>query len=400
MPSTGKCKRTGYAERCPPNADAYILEIIVRILVTGGAGFIGSHLVDELIRLGYQVRVLDLLEKQVHHGKKPDYLNPEVDYSWGDICDQKKLDRILKGVEVVYHLAAQVGVGQSMYELRRYIRDNSLGTGVLLETLLKQKKAIRKLVVASSMSIYGEGKYRCRECGEITPKERPVSQLEKGDWKMLCPNCQKTALPIPTDEEKPLCSSSVYAITKKDQEELCLVWGKSYRIPTVALRFFNVYGTRQSLSNPYTGVAAIFASRIKNEKPLLIFEDGLQSRDFIHVSDIVQANLLAMQNDQMNWQAFNVGTGKPLTVLDIAKTLLKIFQKDLPLKIMNQFRAGDIRHCFADIRRIRAMGFIPKVKFEEGMGELVEWSRGVEAKDMVDKSTEELRKRKLVFATV
>ena len=371
----------------------------MRILVTGGAGFIGSHLVDELIRLGYEIRVLDSLEKQVHHGIKPKYLNSEVEYVWGDVCDQQKLEQALKGIEAVFHFAAQVGVGQSMYELQRYIRDNSLGTGILLETLLKQKKAIRKLVVASSMSIYGEGNYQCRECDLVMPKERPISQLEKKIWEIRCPHCQRAVTPVPTDEEKPLYCSSVYAITKKDQEELCLVWGKSYKIPTVALRFFNVYGTRQSLSNPYTGVAAIFASRIKNNNPPIIFEDGLQTRDFIHVSDIVQANLLALKNDAMSWQPFNVGTGQPVAVSNIAKTLLKIYKKDIPLKIVNQFRAGDIRHCFADIRKIRAMGFIPKVRFEEGMRELVEWSHGVKAKDLVDESTKELQKRKLVFAT-
>ncbi len=372
----------------------------MKILVTGGAGFIGSHLVDELVKLGHQVRALDLLEKQVHHGKKPDYLNPEAEYLWGNVCDEQKLKQSLKGIEAVFHLAAQVGVGQSMYELQRYIRDNSLGTGILLETLLKQKKTIRKLIVASSMSIYGEGKYQCRECGVVTPRERPISQLKKGDWETRCPNCQKTATPIPTDEEKPLYCSSVYAITKKDQEELCLIWGKSYQVPTVALRFFNVYGTRQSLSNPYTGVAAIFSSRIKNNHPPLIFEDGLQTRDFIHVSDIARANLLSLKSDAMNWQSFNVGTGEPIEVLDIAKALLKIYKKDIPVKIANQFRAGDIRHCFADIRKIRAMGFTPKVSFAEGMKKLVEWSHGVKANDQVEQSTQELQKRKLIFATI
>ncbi len=373
---------------------------LMRVLVTGGAGFIGSHLVDELVKLGHQVRVFDFLEKQVHHGKKPDYLNPEAEYLWGNVCDEEKLKQSLKGIEAVFHLAAQVGVGQSMYELQRYIRDNSLGTGILLEALLKQKKAIRKLVVASSMSIYGEGSYQCKDCGKINPRERSLEQLQKGIWEMNCPHCQGAVTPLATDEEKPLYCSSVYAITKKDQEELCLIWGKSYRIPTVALRFFNVYGTRQSLSNPYTGVAAIFASRIKNNNPPLIFEDGLQSRDFVHVSDIVRAILLALNNDAMKWEAFNVGTGKPMAVLDIAKTLLKIYKKDISPSVVNQFRAGDIRHCFANIRKIRVMGFTPKVKFEEGIRELVEWSRGVETKDLADESTMELEKRKLVFATV
>lgn len=370
----------------------------MHILVTGGAGFIGSHLVDELVKQGHQVRALDLLEKQVHHSKKPDYLNPEAEYLWGNVCDEQKLKQSLKGIEAVFHLAAQVGVGQSMYELQRYIRDNSLGTGILLETLLKQKKPIRKLVVASSMSIYGEGSYQCKDCGKINPRGRSLEQLQNGIWEMNCPHCQGPLTPLATDEEKPLYCSSIYAMTKKDQEELCLIWGKSYQVPTAALRFFNVYGTRQSLSNPYTGVAAIFASRIKNNNPPLIFEDGLQSRDFIHVSDIVQANLLALRNDQMNWQAFNVGTEEPVAVLDIAKTLLKIYKKDVSPRIVNQFRAGDIRHCFADIRKIRAMGFTPKVSFSEGMKQLVEWSHNVKAIDLVERSTRELHTRKLLAA--
>lgn len=371
----------------------------MKVLVTGGAGFIGSHLVDALVGLGHGVRVLDSLEKQVHHGRKPDYLNPETEYLWGDVYDEAKVAQALRGIDVIFHLAAQVGVGQSMYELRRYIRDNSLGTGVLLETILKSKQPLQKLVVASSMSIYGEGAYHCQTCGRITPRERPILQLRNGDWEMKCPGCQKPATPAATDEEKPLYASSIYSITKKDQEELCLVWGKSYQIPTVALRFFNVYGTRQSLSNPYTGVAAIFASRIKNNNPPLIFEDGLQSRDFIHVSDLVRANLLALEEERMNWQAFNVGTGKAVTVLEIAKTLRKIFQKEIAFKIVNQFRAGDIRHCFADISKIQAVGFAPRINFEDGMRELVEWSHTVEAKDLLDRSTKELMEKGLVFET-
>ncbi|MBI1976641.1 MAG: NAD-dependent epimerase/dehydratase family protein [Candidatus Omnitrophica bacterium] len=372
----------------------------MKILVTGGAGFIGSHLVDELVRLGHKVRVLDSLEEQVHQGRKPEYLNPETEYLWGDVCHSQKITQALKGIDAVYHLAAQVGVGQSMYELQRYVRDNSLGTAVLLETLLKQKKKIRKLVVASSMSIYGEGMYGCKTCGPITPKERSLDQLRRADWEMRCPQCGKRAAPAPTSEEKPLYCSSVYAITKKDQEELCLVWGKSYQIPTVALRFFNVYGTRQSLSNPYTGVAAIFASRIKNNRPPIIFEDGLQTRDFIHVSDLVQGLVLALGNEKMNGDAFNLGTGEPIAVMDIAKILLKIYHRELPLKIMNQFRAGDIRHCFADVTKIRRAGFVPGVRFEEGMRQLVEWSHGIKAKDKVERSTQELQKRNLVFTTV
>ena len=367
----------------------------MKILVTGGAGFIGSHLVDGLVGKGHSVRVLDVLEPQVHAGKQPSYLNAKAEYLWGDVRDRKLLLKALQGVEAVYHEAAQVGVGQSMYEIERYMDHNVMGTAILLDVIVNEKITLKKLVVASSMSIYGEGAYRCASCGPVYPSLRTEDQMRKKEWEMACPRCGKPAAPAPTSEEKPLAPTSIYAISKRDQEESVLSVGLAYKIPSVALRYFNVYGTRQALSNPYTGVCAIFSSRIKNGNPPFIFEDGLQSRDFVHVSDIVQANLIALENPKADGQALNVGTGRPTTVLDIARTLAKLYGKKLEPELAQKFRAGDIRHCVADTSRIQALGFRPKVALEQGLKELVEWGEKVEAVDKVAAAAQELEARGL-----
>jgi len=266
----------------------------MKVLVTGGAGFIGSHLVDALVQRGHVVRILDTFDPQVHGSMRSDYLNPNAEYLEGDVRDRAMLRRALRGIDVVFHEAAAVGVGQSMYEIERYVSANALGTATLLDVIVNDRAPITKLIVASSMSIYGEGQYRCAACGTVYPALRSDEQLKGRQWEMACPRCHLSATPDLTPEDKPLMPTSVYAVSKRDQEELCLSVGRSYRIPTVALRYFNVYGTRQALSNPYTGVCAIFSARIKNGNPPMIFEDGRQSRDFTHVSDIVAANLLAM----------------------------------------------------------------------------------------------------------
>src|ERR1051325_4981603 len=324
-----------------------------RVLVTGGAGFIGSHLVDGLVRRGYRVRVLDYLETQVH-GKRPRwpaYRNRDAEYVRGDIRDGHAVARALRDVAVVFHKAAAVGVGQSMYQVEKYISINSLGAGVVLEAILKRRAHIRKMIVASSMSIYGEGKYHCGVCGTFSPRLRPRAQLRQHRWEMRCANCNRVAIPKPTDETKPLQPTSVYAVTKRDHEELFLSIGRAYQIPTVALRYFNVFGPRQALSNPYAGVAAIFSSRILNQSPPLIFEDGKQSRDFIHVSDIVAANLLALENSRADYEVFNVGTGRGTRVLQVATTLSRLLGFRKPPVVLNEFREGDIRHCFAAIKK-------------------------------------------------
>ena len=367
-----------------------------KILVLGGAGFIGSHLVDKLVEMGDDVIVLDNLEPQVHT-RKPDYLNPKAQYLFEDIRDEKVLAKTIGDVKVIFHEAAAVGVGQSMYQIDKYVEVNTMATAKLLDILVNKEHNVKKLIVASSMSIYGEGAYECDECGVMYPELRTEDQLKQRAWEMKCPKCGKIVKPIPTSEDKPLHPTSIYAITKSDQEEMCLAIGRAYGIPTVALRYFNVYGPRQSLNNPYTGVCAIFSSRIKNENPPLIFEDGVQSRDFVSVHDIVEANLLAMESSNADYEVFNVGTGKPTNILGIAQTLINLYDKELNPEITNKYRAGDIRHCFADISKIKnKLGYKPKVDFEEGMVELVDWGEEEEAVDRFEEAHEELLKRGLV----
>jgi dTDP-L-rhamnose 4-epimerase len=367
-----------------------------KILVTGGAGFIGSHLVDALIDEGHEVRILDNLDEQVHNGKTPEYLNKKAEFIKGDVRDQDTWVKCLEDVEIIFHEAAAVGVGQSMYMIKEYMDVNTQGTALMLDILSRKEHDVKKIITASSMSIYGEGAYDCSKCGIVYPKLRSDRQMKKHDWEMKCPTCGKTTEAIPTKEDKPLHPTSIYAISKRDQEEMNLVTGKAYGIPTVSLRYFNVYGPRQSLSNPYTGVAAIFSSNIKNNNPPVIFEDGLQSRDFIHVSDIVKANLLVMGEGRADYEAFNVGCGRPVTVLDIAEGLLRLYGSDVKPRILDKYRSGDIRHCYSDIGKISKLGFKPKITFEEGLRDLVEWGKTVEAVDLSEKAAQELYERNLV----
>lgn len=367
-----------------------------RVLVIGGAGFIGSHLVDRLVTDGYKVRILDNLEPQVHVDV-PDYLNPEAEFVRGDVRAEDDLARGLKDIDVVFHYAAMVGVGQSMYQIHKYTEVNTIGTAKLLETIVNSYRDLEKLIVASSMSVYGEGAYKCESCGMVYPKTRSESQLEAAEWELACPRCGKPAKPVPTDEDKPLYPTSVYAITKMDQEELCLSVGRAYGVPTVALRFFNTYGTRQSLSNPYTGVCAIFLSRIRSGKPPLIFEDGLQTRDFVSVHDVVQASMLAMNSTEADYECFNVGTGKPVTILEVAKTLSLLCGYKQEPELVGKYRAGDIRHCYADISKIKSkLNFEPRVDLATGMRELIEWSETAQFEDRTRQAQEELIKRKLI----
>jgi len=371
-----------------------------KVLVTGGAGFIGSFIVDELARRGHQVRILDNLEPQVHGtgGRAPEYLNADAEFINGDIRDEETLRRALDGVDVLFHKAAMVGVGQSMYQIRRYTDVNTMGAATLLDVIAEGKNSVKKMIVASSMSIYGEGKYECGDCGVIYPRLRPPEQLREGRWDMGCPYCGKTADPMPTDEDKPLYPTSIYAVNKRDHEEMFLAVGVAYKIPTVALRYFNVYGPRQALSNPYTGVCAIFSGRLLNWKSPVIYEDGLQSRDFVHVKDIVQANMLAMEKKEADYGIFNVGSGKALTILDIARVLAEKVAPDAGIEpeIVNKFREGDIRHCYGDISRIRSsLGYEPTVPFEKGIDELTMWVRAQVAEDGFDEARKELEQRGL-----
>lgn len=370
----------------------------MKILVTGGAGFIGSFLVDKLVHLGHRVTIYDNLEPQVHHGKKPAYLNKEAQFIKADVCDKEKLDKSLKSIEVVFHEAAMVGVGQSMYEVAKYTRVNELGTATLLDLIVnKHQDHIRKVIVAASMSEYGEGFYKCGECGQIKPPLRDERQLNHKQWELRCPNCKKNLTPLPTNESVSLNCNSIYAINKRVQEDMVLMIGKTFGVPTVALRYFNVYGPRQSLSNPYTGVAAIFISRIKAGNNPVIFEDGLQSRDFVPIHDIVSANMAVMESDKADYQVFNVGSGSRITILELAELIAKVFGKKINPQITNKFRKGDIRHCFADITKIKKiLAWKPKIDWEKGMRELIDWSYSEESKDLFEQAQEILKRKGVI----
>jgi dTDP-L-rhamnose 4-epimerase len=372
-----------------------------RILVTGGAGFIGSFLVDDLVKQGHDVRIYDALVTQVHGLDQalPDYLNPDAEFIKGDVRDRDALSRALRGADVVFHLAAAVGVAQSMYQIQYYTEANTLGGAILLDLLANTKHQVRKIVVASSMSIYGEGKYECDECGVVFPRLRTEAQLKARDWEMKCPDCGRNVRSLPTDEDKPLFPTSVYAITKRDHEEMFLSTGSAYGIPAVALRFFNTYGPRQALSNPYTGVMAIFSTRLLNRQPPIIYEDGLQSRDMIHVSDIVQGMLLAMEKAEADYQVFNLGTGVPTSVAQVAEMLAQALTGgEIQPQVLNQYRAGDIRHCYADPAKARSLlGFEPRVSLQEGMADLLAWVKEQTAVDHFDRVEKELADKSLVL---
>jgi dTDP-L-rhamnose 4-epimerase len=363
------------------------------VLITGGAGFIGSHLADELLAHGYRVRALDNLVDQVHGGAaRPAYLDPDVELIEGDVRDPDTVRRSLRGIDTVVHLAARVGVGQSMYELTEYAAVNTAGTAVLLEAILDHP--VRKLIVASSMSVYGEGSYEASG-GELVEAARTPDQLARGAWDLVNDH-GRPLRPVPTPETKHPRLASVYALTKYDQERLCLIFGDAYGIPTVALRFFNTYGTRQALSNPYTGVLAIFASRLVNGKQPLVFEDGLQRRDFVAVSDVTRACRLALESERANGRTINVGTGCGISVLEVADKLARVLGTDVEPHVTGKFRAGDIRHCFADISLARELlEYEPTVALDQGMAELAEWLEGQVAEDNVEIAAEELATRGL-----
>jgi dTDP-L-rhamnose 4-epimerase len=354
-------------------------------------GFIGSRLISRLVEEGESVVVLDSLEAQVHRNLPSD-LGSEVELVVGSVGNVDSADHALRGVDRVVHLAAVVGVGQSMYEIARYVQMNSLATATFLERLVAMDERPRRLVVASSMSIYGEGSYECPEHGVVAVGPRPEKQLLARDWEPRCPECSAKLSSTKTGEDKRLLPTSVYAVTKRDHEELALVVGEAYGIPTVALRFFNVYGPGQALSNPYTGVAAIFSSRLINGNRPLIFEDGNQSRDFIHVDDIVTGILLALNSERAPGRVINLGTGRRVTIREVASALSSGLGVELEPEITQQFRAGDIRHCYADTRCAEeVLSFRACIDLEVGMADLVRWVAEQEAEDAVATATDVLR---------
>jgi dTDP-L-rhamnose 4-epimerase len=367
------------------------------VLILGGCGFVGSHTADALLKAGYSVTVFDNLSKQVHPTGIPDYVSPDVELVQGDVRDLGALSKVVARADAVYHLAAAVGVGQSMYEISDYCASNIQGTANLLQAVLDTRVELEKLVVASSMSIYGEGRYVCPNCGDAAPFARKISQLKQKQWELGCPICHEQMKPTATDEGKPLQCTSVYALSKKAQEEMTLLFGETYGIPAVALRYFNIYGPRQALSNPYTGVAAIFASRLMNGNAPIVFEDGRQMRDFVNIRDVVQANLLALSSSALDGMAVNVGSGEPISIAEVAEEMARTLGIELMPTLPGVFRSGDVRHCFADISKIRsAVDYSPQTTFRQGLVELVEWIRSQQAHDYTEQALFQLTTRGLV----
>ena len=370
------------------------------VLVTGGAGYIGSHLVDALVAGGYDVVVLDSLVPQVHRsGAWPSYANPTARYVRGDVRDRGVLQPLVLESDAVVHFAAAVSVGQSMYEVDRYVDVNTRGTALLLDILVNQRHRVRKVIVASSIGVYGEGAYECSSCGPQAPRLRTAEQLAARQWEQRCPGCGAELRSVPTPESKPLYRDSIYSMTKYHQEEMVLLIGKTYGIPAVAPRFFNVYGPRQSLSNPYAGVAAIFLSRLLNDKPPVVFEDGGQLRDFVSIHDVVRCLVLMLEKPGADFLPVNVGSGRTVTILEIARTLASLLGTSIEPHITQRGRTFDIRHNTADITLARErLGYSPRVSLEEGMAELIEWARTSPdgAVDLFDRALSELEQKGLL----
>ncbi len=373
-----------------------------KVLVTGGAGFIGSHLVDKLIdQIGYEVSIIDTLEPQVHGNTDhpPDYLNKNAKFYRGSVTDYKKLEDLVGESDVVFHLAAMVGVGQSMYKIKKYIDNNILGLAILFDILVNSNHNVKKVVLASSNTVYGEGKSHCDTCGLVFPELRPSDQLKRKDWEINCPKCGSKVKPLLTDEKSPCNPSSIYAYSKLAQEKIGLMIANTYGIKMAILRFFLVYGTRQALSNPYTGVCSIFSTRALYGKPPIIFEDGKQSRDFMDVKDVCQALVLAMEKNAANGEIFNVGTGLPITIAEVAEIITQKINPNLKPTYDQHYRIGDIRHCVADISKIKnKLGYSPTLSFEEGIDDLINWikTQKKDIKEPSHKAMQELKEKGLL----
>ena len=343
-----------------------------RALVTGGAGLIGSHVTDLLVHEGWNVRVLDNLEPQTHRRGKPAWINPKAEFVEGDIRDRETIAAALDKIDIVFHQAAYGGY---MPEISKYVHVNSLGTAQMLEVIREKNLPIQKIIVASSQAVYSEGAGICSKHDLVFPAVRPVEQLRKGDWEVHCPICGAITKSAPTPENAPVGGETVYGLTKVDQEKLALLWGKQVGIPTVALRYSCTYGPRQSIFNPYTGVIAIFCTRLLNNLPPVLYEDGEQTRDFSFVEDIARANVLAAESDQLDGFAVNVGSGEGTPIRKVAQVLSQLLKIDIEPEARGEFRPGEMRHLTSDITKVRAAGYKPQVKFEEGIQRYIDWIR-------------------------
>lgn len=369
------------------------------ILVTGGAGFIGIKMSLRLIEKGYNVTILDNLSEQIH-GKDatlPEVLADKVNFIKGDVRSKEDWKRALKNQDAVIHLAAETGTGQSMYEISKYTDVNINGTANMLDILTNEEHSIKKMIVASSRAIYGEGKYNCEEHGYIYPEARLEKDMSQGNFELKCPYCGKTLELAATDENSKIHPTSIYGITKQNQEQMVLVVGKSLNIPAVAFRYQNVFGPGQSLSNPYTGILSIFSTRIKNNNDINIFEDGKESRDFVFVDDVVEATILGLEKESANYEVFNVGSGIPTDVITVTNTLLKAYDSSSKVEISGNYRLGDIRHNYADLTKAKdLLGFVPNVSFEEGMQLFVNWVNDQDVKeDRYEQSIIEMKEKGL-----
>lgn len=370
------------------------------ILITGGAGFIGTNLARKLKSKGYNVTIFDNLSKQIH-GDNPKVTSPlfqsifnEMQFVEGSVTQRADWEKVLYNQDAIIHLAAETGTGQSMYEIDKYVDVNIKGTALMLDLLTNTKHSIQKVIVASSRAIYGEGKYICKSHGAVYPTCRLEYDMLKGDYECKCPLCGEMVELSATDEESRIHPSSVYGITKQNQEQLVLAVGKSIGIPSVAFRYQNVFGPGQSLSNPYTGILSIFSTQILNGNSINIFEDGKECRDFVYIDDVVDATILGLENNAANYEVFNVGTGVPIDVLTVAKTLLLNYNRSVEINVKNNFRIGDIRHNYADIQKIqRLLGYFPKWDFESGIKMFVDWVKTQKVQE--DKYQESINELKL-----
>jgi dTDP-L-rhamnose 4-epimerase len=369
------------------------------VLITGGAGFIGSFLADKLIEFKYPVTIFDNLTPQVHQHQKPKYLNSAARFVSGDVRNYRRFKEIVNGHEIIFHLAARVGVAQANYQVKQYVDTNIGGMANLLDILINHKSKVKKVILAASMTSYGEGIYKCPVHKVMKMHIRSEKMLSEKKWDFSCPKCTRLLSPLPTPEETIFENKGIYSLTKQTQEDLLFSVGKMYDIPCVSLRLFNVYGPRQSLSNPYTGVSAIFISRLRNNKQPIVFEDGNQTRDFISIHDVIEALVRVIQTDKADFQAINIGSGKPTSIANLAKLLAKIMDVAIQPEITNTGRKGDIRHCFADISKAkRLLGFTPTVSLEQGLEELVRWSKSESPDDLFDKALSELSSKRLLLS--
>ncbi len=370
------------------------MQKLKRALVTGGAGLIGSHLTDLLVREGWQVRVLDNLEPNTHRQGCPAWINPKAEFSQGDMRDRAALTQALRDIDVVFHQAAYGGY---MPDISKYVHVNSFGTALLLEIIRDENLPVRKVVVASSQAVYAEGAGRCPEHGLVFPPVRPVEQLRTGDWSVPCPHCGRATESVPTPEEAPTGGETVYGLTKVDQEKLVLLWGRQVGIPTVALRYSCTYGPRQSIFNPYTGVIAIFCTRLLNNLPPVLYEDGGQTRDFSYVEDIARANLLAASTDRLDGLPVNVGSGRGVTIREVARLISAALGIDIAPEVNGEFRPGEMRHLTSGTDRIRAAGYTPQVDLSEGIERYLSWIRSQgDVRDYFTEAADILRKKGIV----